>query len=134
MKPRKIFKKSADLRPSEQDVFQDGTIYWQRDGQIHRDGGPALEGIDGTKMWYRNGLMHRDDGPAYEGADGTKQWWRDGKLHRDDGPAVERRDGHKEWWRDGKPVAAPTDAPADVLSRDIAVKGAIQPVKRKQKP
>jgi hypothetical protein len=31
---------------------------------------------DGSKLWYFNGLLHREDGPAYEGVDGEKQWWK----------------------------------------------------------
>ena len=60
-----------------------------------------VESDDGTKMWHRDGNLHREDGPAIEYPDGTKKWYRDGKLHREDGPAVERPNGTKEWWRNG---------------------------------
>ena len=40
--------------------------------------------------WYRNGQRHREDGPAYEGSDGTREWWLNGQRHREDGPAAER--------------------------------------------
>jgi hypothetical protein len=56
----------------------------------------------GTKEWYLNGKLHREDGPAYEGVDGLKSWWLDGLRHREDGPAVERVDGTKAWWLKGK--------------------------------
>jgi len=80
--------------------WADGTKEWYRNGRKHRDDGPAEEG-NGTRMWWREGSPHRDDGPAAEWADGTKVWWSNGELHRDDGPAVERTDGSKEWWRNG---------------------------------
>lgn len=28
---------------------------WYRDGERHREDGPAIEYPDGTKFWYRNG-------------------------------------------------------------------------------
>jgi hypothetical protein len=34
---------------------------------------------DGSKAWYRDGQLHRDDGPALEWADGYKEWYRDGQ-------------------------------------------------------
>ena len=59
---------------------------------------------DGTKFWYKNGEIHRDnDLPAIEYSGGTKAWYKNGKRHRDDDlPAIERADGYKEWWVDGK--------------------------------
>jgi hypothetical protein len=52
----------------------------------------------GTKEWkLPSGKLHREDGPAYEGIDGLKSWWINGKRHREDGPAIEWGSGHK-WW------------------------------------
>jgi len=82
--------------------YPDGHKDWYRNGKLHRDNGPAREYPDGHKDWYRNGKLHRDDGPAMEYASGGKDWYRDGELHRDDGPAVEYPDGTKQWYRDGK--------------------------------
>jgi hypothetical protein len=59
-----------------------------------------LEYPNRTKEWFKNGNPHREDGPAVECANGTKEWWLNGKLHREDGPAVEYASGHKEWWLD----------------------------------
>lgn len=57
---------------------------------------------DGT-VWYNlKGQLHREDGPAREYKDGTKSWWLNGKLHRLDGPAVEYSDGFKEWYINDK--------------------------------
>jgi len=83
-------------------VYDDGTKEWYLNGKLHREDGPAIEGVDGSKEWFLNGKPHREDGPAIEGADGTKAWFLNGKLHREDGPAYERADGSKEWWLNGE--------------------------------
>lgn len=57
-----------------------------------------VEGESGTKVWYKNGNLHREDGPACEYTNGSKYWWVEGKRHRIDGPAIECGiDGTKEW-------------------------------------
>jgi|TARA_R110000851_G_scaffold79898_2_gene176069 hypothetical protein len=30
-------------------------IFWQQDGELHRDDGPALEWPDGDRAWYLHG-------------------------------------------------------------------------------
>jgi hypothetical protein len=82
--------------------WADGRKEWILNGKLHREDGPAWEGVNGTKEWYINGKLHREDGPACEGADGAKQWWLNGKRHRVDGPAIECADGRKEWFLNGK--------------------------------
>ncbi|MEZ0226232.1 MAG: hypothetical protein ACAH83_16875 [Alphaproteobacteria bacterium] len=57
---------------------------------------------DGTKRWYCNGKLHRDGGPAYEGVDGTKMWFRHGEIHREDGPALIQPDGREEFFLNNK--------------------------------
>jgi hypothetical protein len=58
---------------------------------------------DGTKRWrLKNGEYHREDGPALECADGYKSWWINGEVHREDGPAIECPNGYKEWYLNGK--------------------------------
>ena len=88
----------------------DGDKEWCRNGRWHREDGPAVVCIDGTKFWYQNGLRHRDDGPAIVRANGDKLWFREGKLHREDGPAVENGDGTVEYWIDDKQVDPPKDS------------------------
>ena len=51
---------------------------------------------------YRDGQKHRDDGPAVQWQDGSMEWWVNGKKHREDGPAVQWSNGSKEWWVSGK--------------------------------
>jgi len=52
----------------------------------------------GNKFWYLDGELHREDGPAYEGISGDKEWFIDGELHREDGPACEYFNGTKKWY------------------------------------
>jgi hypothetical protein len=65
------------------------------------------DAVTGMKSWVRNGELHREDGPAIEFTNGAKWWFRNGNLHREDGPAIENEDGSKRWYYDGKPVAPP---------------------------
>ena len=78
--------------------------YYNSAGQLHREGGPAIEHTNGSKFWYwyQNGLRHRTDGPAVEYADGTKFWYQNGVLHRTDGPAIIFEDGDKRWCINGE--------------------------------
>lgn len=43
---------------------------------------------DGIICYYKNGNLHREDGPAVE-CDEFREWWSHGVLHREDGPACE---------------------------------------------
>jgi hypothetical protein len=72
-------------------------VWLDKDGQRHRDGGPAQVHKCGTGEWYQHGKLHRDDGPAFEFHDGLKMWYQRGVLHRLAGPAVEYASGHKEY-------------------------------------
>jgi len=58
--------------------------------------------FDRTAWYNLDGLLHREDGPATVYADGRKEWWINGKRHREDGPAVEYADGAKTWFLNGK--------------------------------
>jgi hypothetical protein len=74
-----------------------GDKYWYKNGNLHRDGGPAVE-YSNSVEWYKNGELHRDDGPAIEYANGNKFWYKYDCLHRTDGPAIEYANGYIEWW------------------------------------
>ena len=78
-----------------------GTVRWYKDGQFHREDGPAVEWNSGTKAWYLNDKLHREDGPAVIIPDGYDQWWLNGQQHREDGPAVEYANGDMEWYLKG---------------------------------
>jgi len=53
------------------------------------------------RMWLLNGKLHREDGPAYEGVDGYHAWWVNSRRHREDGPAIEYADGDRAWYLNG---------------------------------
>lgn len=52
-------------------------------GELHREGGPAVEWVSGTKSWYQWGKRHRENGPAIEMFDGDKEWWLFGKEYKE---------------------------------------------------
>ena len=83
-------------------VYDNSTIWFNLEGQLHKEDGPACEFTNGDKSWYLNGKRHREDGPAIEYASGGKIWYLNGQLHREDGPAREWADGGKEWYLNGK--------------------------------
>jgi hypothetical protein len=81
--------------------YPDGAKFWYKEGNLHREDGPAREFSGGKKEWYKEGILHREDGPAVEFLDGYKEWYKEGNLHREDGPAIESPDGKKEWYKEG---------------------------------
>jgi hypothetical protein len=76
---------------------------WAKNGELHRENGPAVSTYS-AKKWYQNGKRHRLDGPAIEFANGNKEWYQHGKCHREDGPAIEDADGNKSWYINGKHI------------------------------
>ena len=74
--------------------------YYNTQGQLHREYGPAVVYVDGTQVWYQNDQLHRVDGPAIECPDGRRAWWQNGQRHRIDGPAIEYADGSCNWFID----------------------------------
>jgi hypothetical protein len=55
--------------------------------------------INGNRYYHnKNGDMHREDGPAFESKDGWQVWYINGRKHREDGPAVVHSSGVMEWW------------------------------------
>ena len=91
---------------ARKEVSKYGTVrYFDEEGRLHRENGPALEyqaGSNVLRVWYQNGKVHREDGHAVEYSNGTKAWYQNGDLHRKDGPAYEGADGVKEYWLSGK--------------------------------
>jgi len=57
------------------DVDAYGHREWWLNGQLHREGGPAVEWENGNREWWLNGQLHREGGPACEYADGTRAWY-----------------------------------------------------------
>ena len=40
----------------------------------------GIEWENGDVFWYKNGKPHREDGPTYIRSAGYKAWWLDGKV------------------------------------------------------
>ena len=60
-------------------VYSDRTEWFNLEGKLHREDGPAVEWNDGDKEYYINGECHRENGPAIEWASGTKSYYINGK-------------------------------------------------------
>ena len=86
-----------------------GDKHWYKEGQLHREDGPAIEDIDGDKEWYKEGNLHREDGPAIDYNNGDKYWYKDDERHREDGPAIELADGYKAYFYLGKHIICNSD-------------------------
>lgn len=80
-------------------TFSSGTTIWFNDeGRIHRDDGPAVEWAHGVIEWRQNGLLHRLDGPACIFPGRHSAWMINGEMHRVDGPAIEYAHGECDWY------------------------------------
>ena len=44
--------------------------------------GVAEHLISGINYWFKEGNLHRDNGPAIEYINGNKEWWVEGLRHR----------------------------------------------------
>ena len=55
---------------------------------------------NGSKSYCINGNLHREGGPAVVREDGFTAYYKNDKLHREDGPAIEWN-GYAEWWING---------------------------------
>ena len=60
-----------------------GDIYYELNGQRHREDGPAIIIQDIVEMWYVKGKCHRLNGPAIEWADGTEEFYINGDKYED---------------------------------------------------
>lgn len=62
--------------------YSDRIEYYDEEGVLHRDSGPAIEYTAGHRFWYVYGILHRTDGPAIEyiNSDGIPggSWWLHG--------------------------------------------------------
>ncbi len=90
----------------EKPVFEDtpwgrGKVWRNEAGEIHRDGGPAIEpkaaGKSGTATARRIATAR----PPFSGRRERTQWKQFGEMHREDGPA-EESPGQATWWWRGK--------------------------------
>ena len=84
------------------EVDRDGTVrYFDGDGKLHREDGPAIEYSNGDRAWYLGGKLHREDGPAVELPDGIRFWYLDGKrLSEDEFEALQQSQDRRRTKRD----------------------------------
>ncbi len=115
---------SFDFNSDRMDFYIEA---WFKNGQYHREDGPAIEHSNGKREWYLHGIRHRETGPAvvipysdsigffnklcnsirewffgYEIKNAVEKWYFHGVLHRDDGPAIIYDGGAKLWYQNGK--------------------------------
>lgn len=77
-------------------IVNNGIKYWyNKDGKLHRENGPAIEYPNGDKEWYKDGKKHRLNGPAIETKNYT-EYYIEGNLHRDGGPSVTYHQGDEK--------------------------------------
>lgn len=75
------FRANRDLLKEESPTY----VHWYKDGELHRDGGPAIESRQSrearphVQKWYRNGKLHREDGPAVI-YPSFEVWYKDGEC------------------------------------------------------
>jgi len=67
-------------------------------------GSIRIEYPSGDRYYFRDGQKHRDSGPAVIMTDGTREYWVEGKLHNPHGPAIDGP-ARKEHWLNGKRYA-----------------------------
>jgi len=61
-------------------VYNNSTKWFNLEGKLHREDGPAVEWANGDKSYYLNGKLHREDGPALEDVDGYKSYSINGEY------------------------------------------------------
>ena len=62
----------------------DGTfdkIWRNKEGELHREDGPAIEHSNGTRFWFKNGLKHREDGPTFIWESGEHEYYLNGQYY-----------------------------------------------------
>ena len=106
------------------DVDAEGTKRWYKNGDLHREDGPAIECSDGSASWYYKSIFvgygdkpdptlwarltstEINGGPLLNGCIvdlfGNKSWYKDDLNHREDGPAYEYTNGSMSWSFNGE--------------------------------
>jgi hypothetical protein len=88
--------------------IENDKVSFFKDGNFHREFGPAIIDKDGTRMWYKEGKLHREDGPALISYDEVK-WAIDGQIF--DAQCVEFEEAKKRYHelqqRKDRPVESP---------------------------
>lgn len=87
-------------------------------GRYHREDGPAIKWhTDQRESWYYDGEVHREGGPAMTMLTGALIYYHHGNLHREDGPAIIGSSGEIEWHAYGEEYREIEDWACAILSR-----------------
>jgi len=79
----------------------DGIVEWWLNGELHRDGAPAIHNESMTIMhWYKHGFRHNAHGPAIVVPGSPDTWYKNGELHSNVCPATVA-DGMYYWYNNG---------------------------------
>lgn len=62
-------------------ITSDDSIRYFKDGELHREDGPACIHTNGALHYYLNGQAHREDGPSHNYSDGVTNWFYKGKNY-----------------------------------------------------
>jgi len=90
----------------EVDVKESYIIY-KKNGEYHREDGPAVENIEGKVEYWIEGKRHRINGPSAIWPCGKIMYTQHGKLHNKNGPAlITKRETitEKTWYYKGKRI------------------------------
>ena len=58
------YKEQQKMNNQPIQTTEDGITEYRLDGELHREGGPAVDNGHGCEMWYLHGELHRENGPA----------------------------------------------------------------------
>lgn len=88
-------------------VFPNGTReHFNSAGKLGSKGyEPAAVAPDGSRAWFRNGELHRETGPAYVGADGVVSYWLNGECLEQDDSGFDRMSAVRPKPEGGAPTA-----------------------------
>ena len=75
------YKKIPDKQRNGIYEVENLVTFYCVNGKLHREDGPAAEGINGYKGWFINGKRHRLDGAAIELVNGTKFYYIEDKRY-----------------------------------------------------
>ena len=103
-----VYEKNGELhvwarKPNDFYCLIHGDMAYQVLCQLGGDEIPCC--LDRDISWHnKQGELHRDDGPAKIWSNGTQEWYQHGELHREDGPAREEPDGTQHWYWHGQEI------------------------------
>ena len=73
-------------------------VYYDKDGELHRLDGPAIEYANGNKRWYWHGKWHCETGPALDDADYQAYYYHNKRYYPKDNEEWIRMSKLKALW------------------------------------